>query len=1125
MAGNRWGLEPLNAPTPAANPWGLAPLGTEPPALTPPGPKMALDTADAIRAGFQDSGFVLLARGKMPDYALPDDAPWYHRAARGVGAVVGDFIPGTAAALAAAPGGPVAMGAAGFGVPMAIRGAVIEAYNNGHAADWPGVLEIAKAGFKEGTKGAVIGAATMGAGRFVSGAVRGGAATKGAAALTAEVTTMTATASALEGHIPAWQDFMDNAILLGGLKGAVGTASYLRETWRQTGKTPAEVLADAQRDPALKAEITALDDLRAKQQTALKEWEGAETRAAKLAEEGAARAALDAARKEADTAKKAYDALAEQATKVPDAYLKLALDERIKAALPEDSAPVVARELLRASADPQAVVLQDPVRYEYVTDRATAEGVVRAVAEAYKAEVETQRRGTVKVGQSVAEGVALVNEGKLKPHEIGDAANSGEIAARALLTKMAAERVKKLADEIPSDPAKQSVEQKLQFAAAMEQLGLFYKELAGAGAEVARALNMLGQLKRNPALLGDATSLVRLQERKAPLSTVLDMVRALKDPEAVRQFTEGYLKPDVTTFDQVIEVWKASILSGIHTTGANVIGNVGRFVAEVPSAMLTATLEAARLAAAGTPMTAQLYAAKALSPIYGVVLGAKDAFTAAGEMWRVKDGSVLAHQDVYQRALPEGKFGDVVQLPFRWLRAQDALFRTFGERAKAHELAVERAGREGLDPRTHEFNEAVSRYTKTPQAGLTADAAKQVTSVVENAGLEWVYGERLGPRFEGASRAIQGSPAEFVIPFRRTPVNIASWAVQHTPGLHLMSARWWGDMLAGGERQSRAIARVVIGAGMAAFAFSLVEQGMLTGSGLFDPETSGTKRGAKWQPNSLFINGEYYSLERIEPIAKPLIVAANVYEMLKVSKDKGENAKLGVMAVLAFGNATISTTYMSGLSNAMKATLEPNRHMEGFIEGYASSLVPKIIGQTVASFDPYKREVDGAMDAIQSQLPLFREKLLPQRDVWGEPVENRKLFSVLPVQTSTASHDKVKTEAVRLQVAISRAPNYDTVRGPLKPSERQFELSPEQKNLWTEARGKLAMELLTPLVNHPNWERIPGFAQANAYREAFKKAAAVAEAKAVPWDDPARQKAQQKLIDSIQRQADEAQGR
>jgi hypothetical protein len=215
---------------------------------------------------------------------------------------------------------------------------------------------------------------------------------------------------------------------------------------------------------------------------------------------------------------------------------------------------------------------------------------------------------------------------------------------------------------------------------------------------------------------------------------------------------------------------------------------------------------------------------------------------------------------------------------------------------------------------------------------------------------------------------------------------------------------------------------------------------------------------------------------------------------------------------------------MSGLANLMKALLDPERYGEAFTESYATSLVPKVVGQTVTMSDPYKREVDGALDALQSQMPFLRERLLAKRDVWGEPVANDRLFDVMPVATSEASHDKVKTEAVRLSIAISDAPRYVAERGPLNAREQRTLLQPEQRDIYKAVSGKLALELLSPLVNSPDWDKVPDYGKAAAYRKVIEMTRKVGQMKALPPDDAARVKKRQEIIDEMLRQKSDAEG-
>jgi hypothetical protein len=534
---------------------------------------------------------------------------------------------------------------------------------------------------------------------------------------------------------------------------------------------------------------------------------------------------------------------------------------------------------------------------------------------------------------------------------------------------------------------------------------------------------------------------------------------------------------------------------------------------EVPEAAVSATFTAAERALAGDPLTMAQYKARALAPLYGLQFGAKDALTIAVEVAKGK-GEHVEKADVFRGAV-EGRKGEIVRLPFKALQVEDVLFRTVAERAEAHLMAVDRATKEGLHPATPEFREAVQTYVTAPETGLSDAAAAKAIARIQQAGAEGVFSQRLGPRLETLQRAMAGHWSQLIIPFMRTPANLVSWAVQHVPGLNLVSGRWRADYAEGGEARSKAMARVVIGAGLTTMAYSLAQDGLLTGGGQFDPEQRRTKNAAGWQPYSIKVGDKFYSYQRLEPAAKVLGIAADLVELQGAMKDDMDKAKITAMLVLMFGNATVSTTYLSGLSNAMNSVTDPQRYGGNFVEQYASSLVPKIVGQPTMMADPYKREVDGVLDAIQSQIPILREKLLPKRDVWGEPVKNERWFGVMPVARTEASDDKVKTEAVRLQIAIADAPRFITEKGPFNPKDKRLEIQPEQRDIMREVSGKNAMTILAPIVNAPDWQSIPDFAKAEIYKRVIEGARKQGAYAALPPDDAARVELRQKIVDRV----------
>jgi hypothetical protein len=1050
----------------------------------------ARSIGDAIIAGLQSSATGLALRGKMPEQILGADAPWYHRLASGGAGMVADLplsvvgaVGGAAAGAAvtgpAAPVGAIVGGGAGaFAAPMALREALIEAYSHNYASSWQGVWEIAKAAMVGGGKGVVIGGLTGGAGvvagRTVLGTIapsvgttitaRGAIATTEAAALGAELSTLTAASAALDGRMPTWQDFMDNAILLGGMKAATHTAQALRNIYAETGKTPEQVVADAQRDPALKAAIT--------------------------------RPTLE----------------------VPESYRGLALEQRVQAAIDVDARPEMVRRVLSGEKEWVPLgesPLADPVKYEYIADKETATGVLRAVSQMYQNEINTQTRGVVSNRATAIEALKAIDNGAIAQRVAGEAHAAWDIYGRAHMlrgaTNHAVAELKKIAATPDADLTPSA---KVQALAAIERVAMLHSEFSGAAAEAGRALQIFRQIKRNPSFLGEAETLIKLAERKGSLQDVARFVEQLKDPAQVAEFMRQHAK--ATTLEKVQEAWKASILSGPQTHLANILGNLTKYIVEVPENVVSASLFAVNKAAKGDPLSLAQWKARAFAGFYGIQHGAKDALHVAAQVWKGQ-GETLEKADVYRTAI-EGKKGEIIRTPFKALQVEDALFRTVSERAKAYEMAVDRVVKEGLHPETREGREAISLYTQRPEIGLTDAQAAKALETIQNAGAEAVFAQRLGPKMEMLQRATQGSLLGFIVPFVRTPTNLVSWAIQHVPGMNLLSGRWRADFMAGGEARAKAVARVIIGTGLTITAYQLAKDGLITGGGLFDKEEGGTKRGAGWQPYSVKIGDTYYSYQRLEPVAKVIGLAADLIELEAATTDEEDKAKIATMLVLLFGNATVSTTYLSGVSNAIQAVTDPSRFGENFLEQYATSIVPKIIGQTVAMADPHKREVEGITDAIQSQIPFLREKLMPKRDVWGEPSANSKWFAVMPVATSEASKDKVKTEAMRLELAIQDAPRFMMEKGPFNPKDKRLELSQEQRDVYRQVAGGRALEILTPIVNAPDWAQIPDFAKAAIYKGVLEATRREAAQKALPADSAAREALRQKIIDRIIRE-------
>lgn len=225
-------------------------------------PEPVTSFSDALEAGWQISTAGLQLRGKVPDKQVAVDAPWYSRIAGQLATITGD-LPAMAVGMGAGAVGGVEAGppgmvvgalAGGMALPTALRGLMVDAYEKGQFQTFPDFWDRVAPVMIDTAKSWVTGAATGVAGKVAGPALEvavpalASPAVTMAAKTAAEIGTMVTVGRALEGEVPAARDFMDAAILLGGLKFVEVGAGKLRDIYVKTGIPPKAVLADAEND-------------------------------------------------------------------------------------------------------------------------------------------------------------------------------------------------------------------------------------------------------------------------------------------------------------------------------------------------------------------------------------------------------------------------------------------------------------------------------------------------------------------------------------------------------------------------------------------------------------------------------------------------------------------------------------------------------------------------------------------------------------------------------------------------------------------------------------------------------------------------------------------------------------
>lgn len=1016
----------------------------------PPPVQEAQTLWQSLEAGWDQSTGGLILQGESPDMVLANDAPRAHRLASMAATVAGDLPSlvvgaiggGVAGTAAGGPvGGTIGGGAGAFAMTEGVRTWLLEQYAAGDTKR--SAVERLTASLWAAGKGAVVGGATTGVGGAVAKGVAGAStATRFVAPTSAEVVTMVGVAHALEGEVPNPEDFLDAAIVLGGLKGSMAVAGKLRHIYARTGKKPDEVVNDAAKDSRTWQEL------------------------------------------------------------VDDRFGEIPLQYQPMSHSPMRPDPRLSVEKIET---PVVESLLNPMKPLLPKERAPhhlnleifdlAEGPKRLadqLAKNYELEMQTAQRGRVPWRQSDAEAMTflreLLGEEGLKSVYAPDTPRyTAEIRARKEVVSTLLNDAWERAAAIKAKGKDVTQLEMMEFLAAIDRTRRAQEVYVGQKAEIGRALQVMKNTKRiKDAEKREAEIAEALKEfgGKSAVDNLIKLTTEIRDPVAL-----GKALRQPTVFEMITEGWKALLLSGPTTQQVNFLGNLGFATTRVPKEMLAATFGKVKRGSED-----YVSYSDALSLALGMSKGAFDAVRMAGQTVRLnieESGFAKGLADSYkaievtrqgkqevQGKIP-GVFGEVIRAPFKALTLGDIFARTMNSQASLYSMASKQALQEGMKPMSNAYWRRVNEIVKDPSAEMRAQA--------EADALRYVFLEE-GPIIKALEKLRSDLPAlQFVIPFLKAPGGIFREFFRHSP-LAPVVRQWRQDFKAGGAKRDRALAEVAMGTAVAMPLFMLAREGTITGGGHPDRKVRHAQLQAGFQPYSIQLkDGSYLSYNRYEPQGTLMGLTADLAQAWELL-DSGEQDDAAAALMWASTEVVKNKTWLKSVTSLLNAVTDPERYGESFLESFVGSFVPNLIGQHAREMDPYVREIDGILASVQSKLPGWRQELPALKDDFGEPVTRADpAWKFSPSTIRQRTTDKVRQEAARLGVSTTGAP--DTLRaGSILGEAANIELTQAQRDVFATESGQLAYQILSRSVNSPGWERMHPLVQRRFYERAFAAA-------------------------------------
>jgi hypothetical protein len=343
-----------------------------------------------------------------------------------------------------------------------------------------------------------------------------------------------------------------------------------------------------------------------------------------------------------------------------------------------------------------------------------------------------------------------------------------------------------------------------------------------------------------------------------------------------------------------------------------------------------------------------------------------------------------------------------------------------------------------------------------------------------------------------ASRLI----VEGVMPFKKTPINIAKRGVEYSPvGIIMGTVQLMRDVKKGKVTTAHAIdnlASGITGTTLMAIGMFLSRMGLVRVGDDDDKKLSTYKQDTGDQTYSLKIGKLSFSLSALAPATIPLFMGAAFNEMVNKS---GGDLDLSTVTNTISGtlNPFMEMSFMSSLNSALK-----NYGKEGIggalgnsiltsAENYFSQYLPTAVAKAGQLADPTARTtkssatspIGSGMDyyarSLAKKIPGVESMLQPDVNVWGRKTEKDSFEKwaldfankfILPFNVKVENRDAVDDELIRLvestgevNILPSDGPKYFTVKG------EKYSMSAEQYTEYSIDRGQASYAALSEVMS------------------------------------------------------------
>lgn len=411
------------------------------------------------------------------------------------------------------------------------------------------------------------------------------------------------------------------------------------------------------------------------------------------------------------------------------------------------------------------------------------------------------------------------------------------------------------------------------------------------------------------------------------------------------------------------------------------------------------------------------------------------------------------------------KAARIIGIPGRSANSIHTFFKIMNERASLGSRAWEMAEKEAK-PGSDQFWDRYQHHLDNP-----TDA--NLRGAVED-GYAGTFMEKLGEQTEKTARLIRNTPFKWLVFFTHIPFNMIRAGIKNSPLalLNMLGETKMGSALKGElgpEAQNLAYAHVAVGTAVGGYFIHKALSGEMNGDFPTDQKEKNRWKDLGIQPNTVKMDGQWVSMDRLGPIGMVARLSANYAHIFQHYDPTDDHAMMKATFAFALGTAKVlgddvGFETVRNIVDVMENPREAARFAAWQLSSYAMPI--SLITQTASAMDPNMRVANSFVDGFKYHLPYVRETLPAKRDpIYGEPVPNPGYHSIL--RSSPINTDPVKNELDRLQY-YPTAP--ERTIGHVK-------LTDEQYDRYEATAGPFVKQMLNAAISGPRYAQMPDVAK------------------------------------------------